>query len=122
MPGRRARRSVRKSTSCSNARCSSSPLVAQNARNFVSAITPISVEVDEDLAAEELVHLFLARAVLARKAPKRADLVVRVVVDVHARKACEAVGEEVDQLLERALLLLAARRPERAEFRVGDHP
>ena len=44
-----------------------------------------------------------------------------VVVDVHVRVAQESGGEEVDELLERALFLVAARRPEGAELAVGEN-
>ena len=42
-------------------------------------------EVDEDLAAEQVVELGLARAVAAHHASQGGDLVLGVVVDVHVR-------------------------------------
>ena len=74
-----------------------------------------AVEVDEHLAPQEVVELGLARAVAAHHPPQRRDLVLRVVVDVHVRVLREPRVDEVDELLERRLLLLAARRPQRLE-------
>src|SRR4029453_3815989 len=71
-------------------------------------------EVDEHLAAQEVVHLLLARAVLAREARERGALVLRVVVDVHAGEAPATLDEVVDGLLEGALLLVAVAGPEGA--------
>ena len=76
------------------------------------------VEVDEDVAAEEVVDLPLARAVLAHEALERGHLVGGVVVDVHGRVGAEALVEEVDELLERAPLGLAVVRPEGGEAAV----
>ena len=74
-----------------------------------------AVEVDEHLAAQEVVELGLARAVAAHHPPQRRDLVLRVVVDVHVRVLGEPRVDEVDEPLEGRLLLLAARRPQRLE-------
>ena len=71
-----------------------------------------AVEVDEHLAAEEVVDLLLARAVLAREPRERAPLVRRVVVDVEAGEAAAALGQVVDELLERLLLAGAIVRPQ----------
>ena len=49
---------------------------------------------------------------LAREPRERGPLVRRVVVDVHAREAAAALGEVVDELLERLLLAGAIVRPE----------
>src|SRR5204862_907949 len=64
-----------------------------------------AVEIDEHLAAEEVVELGLTRAVLAHQPLERRPLVGGVVVDVHAREAAAALREQVDQLLETGLLL-----------------
>ena len=58
------------------------------------------VEVDEHLAAEEVVELVLARPVLAHQALERGRLVGRVVVDVHAGEAAAALGDRVEESLE----------------------
>src|SRR4029453_7373044 len=71
-------------------------------------------EVDEHLAAQEVVHLLLARRVLAREARERGALVLRVVVDAHAGEAPVALDEGVDKLLEGAPLLVAVAGPEGA--------
>ena len=74
-------------------------------------------EVDEDVAAEQVVDLLLARAVEAHQALEHDRLVGRVVVDVHVWIGAQALVEEVDELLERALLALAVVRPEGSEGR-----
>ena len=71
-----------------------------------------AVEVDEHLAAQEVVDLLLARRVLAHEARERGALVGRVVVDVHAREAPAPLDDVVDELLEGALLGLAVVGPE----------
>ncbi len=72
------------------------------------------VEVDEHLAAQEVVDLLLARRVLAHEAGERGALVGGVVVDVHAREAAAALDDVVDEGLERRALLVARRRAEGA--------
>ena len=69
-------------------------------------------EVDEHLAAEEVVDLLLARGVLAHEPRERGALVRRVVVDVHAREAAAALDDVVDEPLERLLLGVAVARPD----------
>src|SRR5215211_9199431 len=71
-------------------------------------------EVDEHLAAQEVVHLLLARPVLAREARERGALVLRIVVDVHAGEAPAAFDEVVDELLEGAPLLVPVAGPDGA--------
>ena len=58
-------------------------------------------QVDEHLAAEQLVDLLLARRVRAHQPRERRRLVGGVVVDVHVRERAPALGDEVDELLER---------------------
>ena len=70
------------------------------------------VEVDEHLAAEEVVDLALARAVLAHQAAERGALVGGVVVDVHAGEAAAALDDQVDEPLEAGLLLGAVAGPD----------
>ena len=69
-------------------------------------------EVDEHLAAEEVVDLLLARAVLAHEPRERGALVRRVVVDVHAREAAAALDDVVDEPLEALLLGFPVARPD----------
>ena len=73
------------------------------------------VEVDEDLAAEQVVELLLARAVLAGEPLQRGDLVGGVVVDVHRAGRRAALADQVDHALDRPPLLRAVVRPERRE-------
>ena len=73
------------------------------------------VEVDEDLAAEQVVELLLARPVLAREPLQLGDLVGGVVVDVHRGVGGAALAEQVDHSLDGPPLLRAVVRPERAE-------
>src|SRR6266478_6593072 len=70
------------------------------------------VEIDEDLAAQETIDLFLARRVAAHEALQRGGLVRGVVIDVHARITREACDHEVDEVLEGRLLGLPIDRPE----------
>jgi hypothetical protein len=69
-------------------------------------------KVDEHLAAQQVVELVLPGAVLAHQPLQRGALVGRVVVDVHPRKACAALADQVDQPLEAGLLLRAVERPD----------
>src|SRR5207244_7861849 len=71
------------------------------------------VEVDEDFAAQQIVHRVLARGVEAHELLDRRRLVHAVVVDVHVRMTLQPLVEEVDQLLERSLLRDAVMGPER---------
>ena len=73
------------------------------------------VEVDEDLAAEQVVELLLARPVLAGEPLQRGDLVGGVVVDVHRGVGGAALADQVDHALDGAPLLRAVVRPERTE-------
>ena len=79
-------------------------------------------QVDEGLAAQELVELLLEDAVLGDEALEGRGLVGGVVVDVHVRLGGEALVEEADDALERDPLLVAVVRPDRGEaaVRVGD--
>ena len=73
-------------------------------------------QVDEHLAAEQLVDLLLARRVRAHQPRQRRRLVGGVVVDVHVRERAPALGDEVDELLERGLLAVADRTPRTARY------
>ena len=75
-------------------------------------------QVDEDLAAEEVVELGLARAVAPHEPAKRGDLVGRVVVDVQVGVALEPLVDEVDELLERGALGVVVVRVQRREVAV----
>ena len=77
------------------------------------AVADDAVEVDEDLAAEEVVELALAGAVAAHQPLERGDLVGRVVVDVQVGVAREPLVHEVDEGLERDPLGLVVVRVER---------
>src|SRR2546429_6162931 len=68
-------------------------------------------EVDEHLAAQQVVELGLARAVLAHQPLQRGALVRRVVVDVHPREARAALADQVEEPLKALLLLRAVERP-----------
>src|SRR5439155_22807791 len=57
-------------------------------------------------------HRLLARAVEFGEMVDRRRLVMVVVVDVQARMARAALGDEVDQLLERALLAWPVEGPD----------
>ena len=61
-----------------------------------------AVEVDEHLAAEEVVDLVLARPVLAHQPGQRGALVGGVVVDVQPGVPAAALDEPVDEPLEDA--------------------
>ena len=76
------------------------------------------VQVDEGLAAEELVELLLEDPVLGDEALERRGLVRGVVVDVHVRVRGEALVEAADDALERQPLLVAVVRPDRGEAAV----
>ena len=67
------------------------------------------------LAAQEVVELVLARAVVAHEPAERGDLVRRVVVDVHVGMRAQALVDEVDELLERGALARAVVRVQRRE-------
>ena len=73
------------------------------------------VQVHDGAPAQQLVDLLLAGPVHRREPLDRGDLVRRVVVDVRAGVLGDAGRGEVDELLERPLLLGAAVRPERRE-------
>ena len=86
------------------------------------ALSHGAVQVDEDVAAQQLVHLGLAGAVAPGEALHGRRLVRGVVVDVHPRVAAQPVHREVDEGLERAPLgagrdLAVLDRPERVESR-----
>ena len=70
-------------------------------------------QVDEHLAAQQLVDLLLARRVRAHQPRQRRRLVGRVVVHVHLRELAPALGDEIDELLERRPLAVGIERPER---------
>ena len=76
-------------------------------------------EVDEHLAAEEVVDLVLARAVLAHQAAERGALVGGVVVDVHAGEAAAALDDQVDEPLEAGLLRGAVAGPDAVVARLA---
>ncbi len=82
------------------------------------AVADDAVEVDEDLAAEEVVELALAGAVAAHQPLERGDLVGGVVVDVQVGVAREPLVHEVDEGLERDPLGLVVVRVERLEVAV----
>ena len=82
------------------------------------AVADDAVEVDEDLAAEEVVELALAGAVAAHQPLERGDLVRRVVVDVQVGVAREPLVHEIDEGLERDPLGLVVVRVERLEVPV----
>ncbi len=82
------------------------------------AVADDAVEVDEDLAAEEVVELALAGAVAAHQPLERGDLVGGVVVDVQVGVAREPLVHEVDERLERDPLGLVVVRVERLEVAV----
>ena len=77
------------------------------------------VQVDEPLAAQQLVELGLARAVSAGQPCERGPLVGRVVVDVHARVGFPAAHQLVEQVLGELLLPLGVVRPEPGEGAVA---
>ena len=71
----------------------------------------VPVEIDEHIAAQEVVHLVLARGVLAHQAAKRGALVGGVVVDVRAGVAAPPGDDTVDEALEDLALTVAIARP-----------
>ena len=75
------------------------------------------IEVDEHLAAEQLVELGLARPVLAHQALERRPLIRRVVVDVHAGEPAAALVDQVEQALEPGALGIAVERPDAVVLR-----
>ena len=82
------------------------------------AVADDAEQVDEDVAAEQVVELALARAVAAHQALERGDLVGGVVVDVQVGVAREPLVDEVDEALERDPLRLVVVRVERLEVAV----
>jgi hypothetical protein len=82
------------------------------------------IEIDEDLAAKQVVELFLARPVFAREPLQRGDFVRGVVVDVHRRVRSASLADQVDHALDRAPFLRPVVCPERSERpgRVDDSP
>ncbi len=73
------------------------------------------VEIDEDAAAEQVVHLGLARSVAAHQAAQRRDLVLRVVVDVQGGVLDEPGVHAIDEALERPPLARVVIGPQRVE-------
>ena len=73
------------------------------------------VEVDEGLAAQQLVELGLAGAVARRHPRQGTALVRRVVVDVHAGVRPPPREEVVDEILREPLLRRVVVRPPRHE-------
>ena len=71
-----------------------------------------AVEVDEQLLAQPVVDLALARGVLAHEAPQRGALVRRVVVDVQVGVDAPARLDPVDEALEGSLLPRAVEAPD----------
>ena len=69
-------------------------------------------EIDEHLAAQQVVELGLARAVLAHQPLQRRPLVRRVVVDVHPGVPRAPLLDQVEKPLEALLLLRAVERPD----------
>ena len=69
------------------------------------------VEIDEDLAPQQVVELLLARGVLAHQPLQRGGLVGGVVVDVQVRPRAQPLVDEVDELLEGDLLLARGSTP-----------
>ena len=82
------------------------------------AVADDAEQVDEDVAAEQVVELPLARAVAAHQPLERGDLVGGVVVDVQVGVAREPLVHEVDEALERDPLRLVVVRVERLEVAV----
>ncbi len=89
------------------------------------AVADDAVEVDEHAAAEQSIDLVFPRRVAAHQALHDSRLVRRVVVDVHGRVDRQPVHDQVDDLLERSLLVRWGVRPEGSEagpaVRVGGH-
>ncbi len=71
------------------------------------------VQVDEQLGAQDRVELRLARRIAAGQPLERRRLVGAEVIDVHGAVRVEGGEDAIDDLLERALFLGRARRPER---------
>ena len=82
------------------------------------------VEVDEHLAAQQVVELGLTGAVAAHHPPERRDLVLRVVVDVQVGVLREPGVHLVDERLEGRALPVVVGRPPHGELvvRVGLAP
>ena len=73
------------------------------------------IEIDEDLASQEIVHFVLPRGVLAHQPLERGRFVRRVVIDVQVRPLAKARMDEVDEPLEGELLFLAGQGLKGAE-------
>ena len=69
------------------------------------------IEIDEEAGAEHLVDLLLARRITAHQALQRRRLVRGVVVDVQAGELRPPRHDEIDELLEGALLVGAGESP-----------
>src|SRR6185503_13613321 len=70
------------------------------------------VEIDEDLAPQQIVHLRLARGVLGHEPLERARLRAAEVVDVQIGMPREPRVDEIDERLEGKALALPIVRPE----------
>ncbi len=77
------------------------------------------MQVDEDLAPEEVVHLGLSRGVLGHEPLERARLRAGEVIDVHVGIPLELRVDQVHQALERPPLAVAIVGPERLVPRLG---
>ena len=77
------------------------------------------VQVDQDACGEKLVDGGLAGRVLGREPQQCGLLVRRVVVDVQVGMLLAAHPDELDEVLERLLLLRPVVGPERRERRLG---
>jgi hypothetical protein len=83
---------------------------------FEAGAEPIphdAVEIDEALAAQQLVNLFFARGIPAHESLQRRRLVGREMIDVQIREFLELGHHEVDEPLEGRLLVRPRQRPVR---------
>ena len=69
------------------------------------------IEVHEQPSPQHAVDLFLARGIAAHDPFERARLVRRVVIDVKMGMTLPSLYHEIDEALERLLLVCARQRP-----------
>lgn len=77
------------------------------------------IQVHEHFAPKQVVQLVLPRRVLGHQLLQRRGLVRRVVIDMQVGPLLETRAQEVDELLERSLLLGTVQTLERAESQLA---
>src|SRR5262245_25796032 len=69
------------------------------------------IKIDEEPSAQHPVDFFLARRIMAHQPLQRRRLIRCIVIDVQTGELRPACHDEIDESLERALLVSARERP-----------